>query len=118
MGAEAPAGNTASHRQHGEQNMARVEFTASPAATGAVASGVLSSLSLVPVDAVGRAAWSIDEEEAMGDTWHDSSWMLHKGLDVIEGVQPEAVPAEWQWKWWRAEACDADFPALRLVDLG
>ncbi len=45
--------------------------------------------------------WSIDQEP-MGPGWHDSSWMLKKGLDVIEGLPPEGVPPEWQWRWWRA----------------
>ncbi len=30
--------------------------------------------------------------EPMGPSWHDSSWMLRKGLDVLEW-QPQTTPA-------------------------
>ena len=57
-------------------------------------------LALLPL-AASDEDWSIDQEP-MGPGWHDSSWMLKKGLDVIEGPPPEAVPPEWQWRWWLA----------------
>jgi hypothetical protein len=59
-------------------------------------------LALLPLPA-SDTAWSIDEEP-MGPGWHDSSWMLKKGLDVVEGVAPEAIPAEWRWRWWLDDA--------------
>ena len=46
-------------------------------------------------------AWSIDEMP-MGSGWHDSSWMLKTGLDVIEGAPAEAIPPEWMLGWWIA----------------
>ena len=49
--------------------------------------------------AASNQGWSIDQEP-MGPGWHDSSWMLKKGLDVIEGVPPESIPPEWRWRWW------------------
>ena len=60
-------------------------------------------MALVPLQAQaeGDEAWSIDREP-MGPGWHDSSWMLRRGLDVIEGLPPEAIPPEWQWRWWVA----------------
>ncbi len=35
----------------------------------------------------------------MGSGWHDSSWMLKKSLDVIEGLLPGSAPHEWAWTW-------------------
>jgi hypothetical protein len=43
--------------------------------------------------------WSIDDEP-MGPGWHDSSRMLRRGLDVIEGAPLHALPAEWRWLAW------------------
>jgi len=49
-----------------------------------------------PQPAAARAAaWSIDDEP-MGCGWHESSWMLRKGLEVIEDVPLQALPLEWQ----------------------
>lgn len=43
--------------------------------------------------------WSIDDEP-MGTGWHDSSWMLRKGLLVVEGAPAlAAMPVEWQLAW-------------------
>jgi hypothetical protein len=53
-------------------------------------------------DAPGDPAWSI-EQEPMGPGWHDSSRMLRRGLEVIEGAPAEALPPEWPWRWWLAE---------------
>jgi hypothetical protein len=58
-------------------------------------------LALVPTEEQTASRWSIDEEP-MGPGWHDSSWMLKKGLDVIEGLPPGAAPPEWAWSWWLA----------------
>jgi hypothetical protein len=57
-------------------------------------------LALLPLEA-SDVNWSIDEEP-MGPGWHDSSWMLKQGLDVIEGAPPDAIPPEWTWRWWLA----------------
>ena len=45
--------------------------------------------------------WAI-ELEAMGTGWHASSHQLSRGLDVDEDPPPEAIPPEWQWRWWIA----------------
>lgn len=58
-------------------------------------------LSLVPKEPAGAPAWSIDELR-MGSGWHDSSWMLKTGLDVIEGAPSDAIPPEWALGWWIA----------------
>ena len=81
--------------------MARMAFAGAQAARATLDAVV--ALALVPMDSELRsdATWSIDQE-AMGAGWHDSSWMLRKGLDVTEGVPLEAVPPEWQWRWWLA----------------
>ncbi len=81
--------------------MARMAFTVAPTAAAAA---VIVELALAPLAAADKAAkdgWSI-EREPMGTGWHDSSWMLRKGLDVSECVEPEAIPPEWQWRWWLA----------------
>jgi hypothetical protein len=56
------------------------------------------NLALVPIAADIQDEWSIDHEP-MGADWHDSSWLLRKGLDVIEGVTPDPLPLEWKHKW-------------------
>ena len=73
----------------------------------AAASAVIR-LALVPLEMAPRAdaAWSIDQE-TMGTGWHDSSWLLRRGLDVIEGLPSEALPPEWQWRWWLAAGATA-----------
>ena len=60
-------------------------------------------LALVPTETEVHTGWSIDEEP-MGPGWHDSSWMLKKGLDVIEGLPGGAIPPEWTWRWWVASS--------------
>lgn len=67
-----------------------------------------AELTLVPPDDAPR--WSIDSEP-MGPGWHDSSWMLRKGLDVIEGLPPGATPPEWAWTWWVASFGGLQRPA-------
>ena len=81
--------------------MARMAF-GGPQAARATPDAVVA-LALAPVDSASRsdAAWTIDQE-AMGAGWHDSSWMLRRGLDVTEGVPADAIPPEWQWRWWLA----------------
>ena len=78
--------------------MARVAFAVPQGARAVVEAAALIELSLVPKEEDVANAWSIDQEP-MGSSWHDSSWMLRKGLDVIEGLPPEAIPPEWQWRW-------------------
>jgi len=45
--------------------------------------------------------WSIDDE-AVDESLHESSWLLRRGLQVDENPPPEAIPPEWQWRWWIA----------------
>lgn len=81
--------------------MARVACAAGPASR---ATGAVVELALVPLDdepSPSGEEWSIDDEP-MGSGWHESSWMLRRGLVVIEGAPPEAMPPEWQWCWWVA----------------
>lgn len=99
MGAAARAMNTSFRINTGVQIMARMAFAAARAdVDGAL---VAHELSLVPTEAGAASGWSIDEE-IMGTGWHDSSWMLKKGLDVIEGVPSSAIPPEWILRWWAA----------------
>ena len=79
--------------------MARMVYTVTQASPAAA----LIEMVLVPLqaEAEGDEAWSIDREP-MGPGWHDSSWMLRRGLDVTEDLPTEAIPPEWQWCWWVA----------------
>lgn len=79
--------------------MARMVYTLLQDVPGASA----IEMALVPLQArsEGDEAWSIDREP-MGAGWHDSSWMLRRGLEVIENLPPEALPPEWQWRCWVA----------------
>jgi hypothetical protein len=77
--------------------MARVAYSA-PLASSAMA---VVGLALVPLAASVGDKWSIDQE-LMGPGWQGSSWMLRKGLDVVEGLAAEAIPPEWQSRWWVA----------------
>ena len=84
--------------------MARMVYTvrqASPAAA-------VIEMVLIPLQAEAEddQAWSIDRE-TMGPGWHDSSWMLRRGLDVTEDLPAEAIPPEWQWRWWLAAGASA-----------
>jgi hypothetical protein len=97
-GALAPM-NTAYLNQHGVHIMARMAFSGPQATIQGRHTAV--ELSLVPTEAQAASTWSIDEEP-MGSGWHDSSWMLKKGLDVIEGLPPGAAPPDWAWAWWLA----------------
>ncbi len=83
--------------------MARMVYTVTQASPTA-----LIEMVLVPLQAgaEGDEAWSIDREP-MGSGWHDSSWMLRRGLDVTEDLPTEAIPPEWQWRWWVADGADA-----------
>jgi len=57
-------------------------------------------LTLVPIAAkADEAEWSIDGETT-GSSWYESSWLLRRGLQVDEDPPAEAIPPEWQWKWW------------------
>ena len=79
--------------------MARMAFAAAQAASKR--RFVADELSLLPTEVETASAWSIDEEP-MGAGWHDSSWMLKNGLDVIEGLPGGVIPPEWAWRWWIA----------------
>lgn len=79
--------------------MARMVFSA--VRTGFEAETSAEDLALVPAETEVRSGWSIDDE-AMGPGWHDSSWMLKRGLDVVEDPPPGAIPAEWTLRWWFA----------------
>lgn len=83
--------------------MARMVYTVTQASPAAA----LIEMVLVPLqaEAEGDEAWSIDRE-AMGPGWHDSSWMLRRGLDVTEDLATEAVPLEWR-RWWVAGGAGA-----------
>ncbi len=82
--------------------MARMAFAVAQQSLAAV----VVDLALMPPEAEANEAWSIDREP-MGPGWHDSSWMLRRGLDVIEGLPPEAIPPEWEWRWWVASGAGA-----------
>ena len=87
--------------------MAKMTFLAHKATTAPPESGVpvpLAILALVPQEDEPDTAWSIDQE-FMGSSRHDSSWLLAKGLDVIEGVALDFIPPEWQRRWRYAAAC-------------
>ncbi|MDH3208792.1 MAG: hypothetical protein OEM00_01425 [Burkholderiaceae bacterium] len=64
-------------------------------------------LALLPRESETGNGWSIDQEPMMSSGWHDSSWMLRKGLDVIEGVVLEPVPMEWR-RQWRLSLCTGE----------
>ncbi len=81
--------------------MARMAFAAAQA--GFRGEFAKDELSLVPTEAETAPGWSIDDE-TMGAGWHDSSWMLKKGLDVIEGLPHGAIPPEWALRWWVASS--------------
>ncbi|HMN77675.1 MAG TPA: hypothetical protein PKC97_16565 [Burkholderiaceae bacterium] len=79
--------------------MARMAFSA--AQTDFRIELATAGLALVPTEIEAQPGWSIDDE-SMGPGWHDSSWMLKKGLDVIEDPPPAAIPTEWALRWWIA----------------
>ena len=87
--------------------MARMAFSGPQAA---IQREGATGLALVPTEAQAALKWTIDEEP-MGPGWHDSSWMLKKGLDVVEGLPPGATPPEWAWTWWAASFGGAQRPA-------
>jgi hypothetical protein len=72
--------------------MARMANATSPRVMTMPANGFEGHFELVPMDepATGARHWSIDDEP-IGETWHDSSWMLRKGLDVIEELDLEPM---------------------------
>jgi hypothetical protein len=91
------------------------------AVTPAVPAGRVSEfvchLALVPKGDAGYGRWSIDEE-AIGETWHDSSWMLRKGLDVIEDLDLEPPPRAWSRVWRDATVPEIGFPMWPLSERG
>lgn len=97
--------------------MARMDFAVTPQVVGTAIHWELLDLALVARDEVERGHWSIDEEP-IGETLRDSSWMLCKGLQVIEDLAPDAWPLAWTGSRWNDCLRDANFPALFLADLG
>jgi hypothetical protein len=97
--------------------MARVACVMTPAVSAAVVSEFVCHLALVPKDDLAYGHWSIDEEP-MGETWHDSSWMLRKGLDVIENLDIEPPPRAWARVWRDATLPEFGFPMWNLSDRG
>ena len=47
------------------------------------------------------------DQECREAGWHDSSWALRTGLDVIEDSPFEALPPEWQMRLWLSGAASA-----------
>jgi hypothetical protein len=97
--------------------MARVACVMTPAVSAAVVSEFVCHLALVPKDDAGYGLWSIDKEP-MGETWHDSSWMLRKGLDVIEDLDVEPPPRAWARVWRDATLPEFGFPMWNLTERG
>ena len=52
------------------------------------------------------SGWSIDDE-TVDASWYESSRLLQRGLQVVEDPPPEAIPPEWQWRWWLASRASA-----------
>lgn len=76
--------------------------------TGAVTTSVPSTwlqaalaTAAAPEDGQGGEGWSIDRESADA-SWYESSRLLRRGLQVDEDPPREAIPTEWQWRWWLA----------------
>ena len=96
--------------------MARMALAVSPEVAVGTTSAFDCHLALVPKDDTRYGSWSIDEEP-MGESWHDSSWMLRKGLDVIEDVAFDPPPGVWLRQWRLPVVPDLAFAVLRLSDL-
>ena len=97
--------------------MARMALAVSPQRASRAASEFVCHFALLPKDDHGDVEWSIDEE-AIDATWHDSSWMLRKGLDVIEDFELDPVREGWTHTWRAPADIEPAFLSLRLVDLG
>ncbi len=67
--------------------------TSAMRASARAGAGIAPAVALLEPD--NNAGWSIDDEPA-GPGWHESSWLLRRGLDVIEGVPPQFWPLEWR----------------------
>ena len=78
--------------------MARMAYTAARTSYRSRPPGV--DLALTPIDAADDQAERSIDSEAIGTSWYESSWLLRRGLVVDEDPPPEAIPPEWQWKWW------------------
>lgn len=72
------------------------------ATTPAPSAAAEAALRTSPTDGEARAPWSIERESIFGPGWYDSSWMLERGLDIDENPPAEAIPPQWQWRWWVA----------------
>ena len=94
--------------------MARMATASSPRVMTMAASEFDCHLELVPKGEAGSGHWSIDDEP-IGETWHDSSWMLRKGLDVIEDLDLDTPHRGWA-QVWREPVTDIGFLALELTE--
>jgi hypothetical protein len=95
--------------------MARMARASTPRVMAISTSAFETRFELVPKDEphTGARHWSIDDEP-IGETWHDSSWMLRKGLDVIEELDLEPMHRDFG-----AALCgvtDIDVGTLSLVE--
>ena len=73
--------------------MARMANATSPQMTAIEATWAGKSLALIPKHRATGDTWSIDAEP-IGESWFDSSWILSRGLQVIEGLTLEPM-AQW-----------------------
>ena len=96
--------------------MARMDFAATPQVAGGPTHWELLDPAQITKDDGENGHWSIDEEP-MGETLRDSSWMLRKGLQVIEDLAPDLWPMAWTGSRWNDCLRDGNFPALFLADL-
>jgi hypothetical protein len=100
--------------------MARMDFAAAPQAPIApVAPAHWRLVEPAPMAPQhdDRGHWSIDDEQA-GETWHDSSWVLLRGLQVSEAAAPEVWPQEWSGCRWNDCLRDAALAGFQLVHAG
>lgn len=97
--------------------MARMDFAATPQLAGGATHWELLDPAQVAKGAAECGHWSIDEEP-IGETLRDSSWMLRKGLQVIEDLATDAWPLAWSGSRWNDCLRDANVPVLFLADLG
>ena len=94
--------------------MARMARASSPRVMAIAASAFETRFELVPKEPdTGARHWSIDDEP-IGETWHDSSWMLRKGLDVIEELDLEPIHRDFGAP--LGGVTDVDLGTLSLVE--
>ena len=97
--------------------MARMTRALSPGVMAKKASAFECHLEL-ELKAIGESGhWKIDDEPIC-ESWHDSSWMLRKGLVVIEELDIDPQVHGWAQGWHIAPVSDIGFPMLTLAELG